>query len=93
MASGCPVINTEIPGSGVSWVSQHQKTGLTIPINDPDALAKAANTLLQDRDLRDRLGAAGQSRVRSEFDISTMLAATSDCYEAILNPEKLRQAG
>ena len=43
MASDCPVINTEIPHSGVPWVSQNEDTGLTVPINNPEALAAAAS--------------------------------------------------
>ncbi len=39
MASGCPVINTAIPHSGVSWVSLDGESGLTIPLGDP-ALAR-----------------------------------------------------
>src|SRR4029077_7698826 len=38
MASGCPVVNTQIPHSGVAWVSPHEETGLTVPVNDPRAL-------------------------------------------------------
>ena len=46
MASGCPVINTAIPHSGVPWVSPHEETGLTVPVDDPVALADAADRLL-----------------------------------------------
>jgi len=35
MASGCPVINTSIAGSGVPWVSPHEVSGLTVPVDDP----------------------------------------------------------
>ncbi len=35
MASGCPVINTAIPHSGVPWVSLDGESGLTIPLGDP----------------------------------------------------------
>src|SRR5439155_6052851 len=55
MACGCPVINTQIPGSGVAWVSRHEETGLTVPMNHPKALADAAWRLLQEPGLRERL--------------------------------------
>src|SRR4029077_4739966 len=57
MACGCPVINTHIPGSGVAWVSRHEQTGLTVPIDDPRALAAAAQRLLGEPGLRERLAA------------------------------------
>ena len=47
MASGCPVINTAIPHSGVAWVSRARPIeGLTVPMDDPSALAAAANRML-----------------------------------------------
>ena len=61
MASGCPVINAAIPASGVCWVSRHEETGLTVPLNDAAALAGAANRLLKEPGLRDRLSAGGGS--------------------------------
>ena len=42
-------------------------TGLLTPPGDPAALAAGLERLLRDRGLRDRLGAAGERRVRSEF--------------------------
>src|SRR5213079_1381252 len=68
MASGCPVINTAIPHSGVAWVSRHLETGLTVRMNDSAALVDAACRLLADCDLRDRLAAAARLRVIQEFD-------------------------
>ena len=61
MASGCPVINTAVPHSGVSWVSRHGETGLTIPVGDKDALVAASRRLLDEPGLRDRLAAGGRS--------------------------------
>ena len=46
--AGCPVINAAIPYSGVSWVSRHGESGLTVPIDDPEAFAVAANRLLNE---------------------------------------------
>ncbi|HVL11067.1 MAG TPA: glycosyltransferase, partial [Gemmata sp.] len=54
MASGCPVINTAIAGSGVPWVCRHEQEGLTVPVGDAAALAAAANRLLGEPGLRDR---------------------------------------
>ena len=68
MASGCPVINTAIPHSGVPWVSRHEETGLTVPVDDPVALAAAASRLLTEPGLRDRLAAAARERAIREFD-------------------------
>ena len=42
-------------------------TGLLAPPGEPAALAAALERLLRDRGLRDRLGAAGERRVRGEF--------------------------
>ena len=67
MASGCPVINTAVPHSGVAWVSRDGESGLTVPINDADAFATAVRRLVEEPGLRDRLGngaRAGATRIR-----------------------------
>jgi rhamnosyl/mannosyltransferase len=84
MASGCPVLNTRIPYSGVSWVSLHDETGLTVPVDDPVALAAAANRLLNEPGLRDRLGAAARRRAVQEFDHRIMAARSLAIYRHVL---------
>ena len=59
MACGLPVLCTEL-GTGTSYVNQHEKTGLVVPPNDPQALAAAINRLLADPALRAQMGAAGR---------------------------------
>ncbi|MBW4554157.1 MAG: glycosyltransferase [Aphanocapsa sp. GSE-SYN-MK-11-07L] len=83
MASGCPVINAAIPCSGVTWVSRHEQEALTIPLNDPIALAQAAWRLLNEPGLRDRLAEAGRIRAQ-EFDHITMAKRSMAIYEQIL---------
>jgi glycosyltransferase involved in cell wall biosynthesis len=85
MASGCPVINTAIPGSGVSWVSRNNETGLTLPVNDPEALAQAALRLLNEPGLRARLSAAARARVGQEFDHLVMARRSLDFYQQVLS--------
>ena len=85
MACGCPIINTNIPSSGVAWVSPDGTSGLTVPVNDPAALANAANRLLSEPGLRERLGRQARERAKAEFDQEQMARRTLDLYERILN--------
>ena len=85
MAAGCPVINTAIPGSGVPWVCRHEQEGLTVPVNDPAALAAAARRLLAEAGLRDRLAAAGRLRAAAEFDHRVMAERSLAIYQDVLS--------
>ncbi len=85
MASGCPVINASIPHSGVAWVSRHEETGLTVPVDDPAALAAAALRLLNEPGLRDRLSAAARQRAIAEFDHRTMATRSLAIYRKVLS--------
>lgn len=85
MACGCPVINTQIPHSGVPWVSLNEETGLTVAVNDPEALASAARRLIAEPGLRDRLAAGGRQRAAAEFDHRLMAERSLSLYRSILN--------
>jgi glycosyltransferase involved in cell wall biosynthesis len=82
-ASGCPVINSKIPGSGVPWVSRDGETGLTVPIDDPEALASASMRLLREDGLRDRLSIAAAVRARNEFDDRLMARRSLELYREV----------
>jgi rhamnosyl/mannosyltransferase len=80
MASGCPVINAAVAHSGVPWVSRHEETGLTVPVNDSRALADASRRLLDEPGLRDRLSAGAVRRASVEFDDTVMAERSLDLY-------------
>jgi len=84
MACGVPVINAAIPHSGVAWVSPDGETGLTVPVDDPAALAAAANRLIAEPGLRERLGAAARERAVREFDHRVMAGRSHDVYRRVL---------
>src|SRR5687767_3132840 len=90
MAAGCPVINTDILGSGVPWVSLHGQTGLTVPVNDAPALAAAARRLLEEPGLRRRLAEGAVRRVRQEFEHETMARRTLAIYRRVLERQEPR---
>jgi rhamnosyl/mannosyltransferase len=78
------VINAAIPHSGVSWVSRHEETGLTVPVNDPAAFAAAARRLLDEPGLRDRLAAGARARAISEFQYEATARRSIALYSAVL---------
>ena len=82
MASGKPVINTQID-SGVPYVSLDGVTGITVQPRSSEAMATALNRLFADPELRRRMGHAGRHRVQTEFNLELMVRRTIDIYEQI----------
>ncbi len=83
MACGKAVINTQIEGSGVTYVSLDGQTGLTVPPADSEALAVAITCLLGDETLRKKFGEAGRLRVAQEFTARKMVERTLGVYRRI----------
>jgi glycosyltransferase involved in cell wall biosynthesis len=54
--------------SGIPELIENGRTGILVPPKDRRALADALVTLIADPERRVRLGAAGEARVRAEFD-------------------------
>ncbi len=79
MAAGLPVVNTALT-TAVPNVARDGREGLTVPPNDPAALAGAIGRLLDDAALAQRMGAAGQVRVRAEFDLVQFLPNAEALY-------------
>jgi rhamnosyl/mannosyltransferase len=87
MASGLPVLNTAIPHSGVPWVSLHGETGLTVPVGDAEALARAARRLLEEPGLAERLGQGARARALAQFRHDVMAERSLALYtEALCAP-------
>jgi glycosyltransferase involved in cell wall biosynthesis len=81
-AAGVPVVASAVGGL-VEAVADGE-TGLLVPPRDPPALAAAVARLLLDRPLRDRMGAAGRSRVRERFSVGAMVEGTRAVYGRML---------
>jgi glycosyltransferase involved in cell wall biosynthesis len=84
MACGKVVINTNIEGSGVTFVSRNGETGLTVPPADASALESAISYLLSDDPLRTQLGQAGKQRVQEKFTLNAMLDHTLAVYHRVM---------
>ena len=83
MASGTPVINTDLD-SGVPEVGVDGVSALTVPPGNAAALAKAMNSLLDDPGLRDRLAAGARQAVQEKYSLDRMVRSTFDVYQEVL---------
>jgi glycosyltransferase involved in cell wall biosynthesis len=81
LGAGKPVVATRV--GGVPEIVRDGLEGLLVPPGDPTALADALLTLLRDSGLRDRMGAAGRERQRTEFDIGVMVNRLEALYESL----------
>lgn len=83
MASGVPTVCTEL-GTGTSWVTLHETTGLVVPPNDARALAGGINRVLADPAWRKSLGAAARARAQAEFSVERMIDRVLGVYQTLL---------
>lgn len=82
MAAGIPVVATDIPGTRELVVPQ--ETGYLVPVGDRAELARWANKLLDDPELRRRMGTAARERVAAHFSVEQMVARFADLYRELL---------
>lgn len=80
---GIPAIVSYVPGSGMSWVVQHDKTGFVVKRSNPDALALAIKTLSQQPKRRQEFGVAALERFEQHFRIEKVADETIELYRSI----------
>jgi glycosyltransferase involved in cell wall biosynthesis len=83
MACGRPIVNCWL-GNAVNEVAPDGICAVTVPPGDARAMAGALNRLLEDRELRVRLGEAGRQRVEQHFSMRAMIDATLTMYDEVL---------
>lgn len=81
MGFGKPVIATD--GGGTAEIVQDGITGFLVPVENPEEMADRMVTLLENRELRSGMGAAGMERVRTTFSIETMVGKYMDLYRQV----------
>jgi glycosyltransferase involved in cell wall biosynthesis len=82
MSAGKAVIASRIGGTDELVVDE--QSGLLVPPSDAGALASAVRRLLDDSQLRGRLGAAARDRVQQRFTASMVADRTTRLYEELL---------
>lgn len=80
-AAGRPLIATDVPGC--REIVHHGDNGLLVPPRNPAALASAIETLINDPELRQRMGRRGRELVLREFALEHVLKQTLSLYRRI----------
>lgn len=84
-ASGRPIVTTDTPGC--REIVQHGENGLLVPVRDVAALTEALRRLLEDAELRRRMGAKGREIAVAEFSVERVVSETLDVYRELLSVE------
>jgi glycosyltransferase involved in cell wall biosynthesis len=82
MAAGKPVIASDL--GGPREIVENGVTGLLVPSNNPEHLARAILTLLVDPERMIRMGTAGATRARKCFSAERMVRQLEAVYDGML---------
>jgi glycosyltransferase involved in cell wall biosynthesis len=82
MEAGLAVVATEV--SGLVGVVIDGENGLTVPARDPEALASAVESLLEDPAFRWALGERGRELRRERWSLDTWIHRVEDLYDRLL---------
>ena len=84
MASGVPVVASDIPGN--RELIAHGETGYLIQIGDRAEWGRTTIALLTDESLAQQIGALGKQRMLDQFSIERMVADYAGLYREVLTP-------
>lgn len=79
MAFQKPVVATR--AGGIPEVVENKKTGLLAPVGDAKAMAQYIKILMQDKDLSEKMGAAGKTRAEKLFSAGKIVQEYLKIYK------------
>jgi len=86
MASGLPVVASDVGAIDVMLGSNEERCGITVAPQDPDALANALEELLVDAEERTRLGECARNRATSSYDLRAAHESILRIYQELVDP-------
>lgn len=82
---GKPAVVGDVAGSGMSWVVQNGRTGMTVAPGDAEALATALNFLATHEETCREMGRLARERFDTMFHIEAVEKQVSELYIDILS--------
>jgi glycosyltransferase involved in cell wall biosynthesis len=82
MVYGLPVVATR--SEGALEIIEHGKSGILVPNENVETLAKAILELFDSKDKREHLIRNGQRRVEEHFSLERMVSKTEEFYRSVL---------
>lgn len=91
LATGLPAVAARLPG--IDEVVDHEQSGLLVPPDDAEALAKALGSVLGEAELRKRLGEGARAAAEERFDHERSADLHMDLFEqlAVIRDERPTQ--
>lgn len=86
-AFGKPIVATDVGGIGEAVANG--ETGLLVSPENPDELAGAIRTLLDDTNLRERMQKAARQRYERWFSLENMVHQTIAVYRELVNGDRI----
>ncbi|MCK4236928.1 MAG: glycosyltransferase, partial [Candidatus Krumholzibacteria bacterium] len=86
MAAGLPVIASDI--YGIPEMVEGGETGILIPVGNSAALADAVWSLMNNHDLRERMGLAARKRYEAHFRIERSVSKTTEIYLELIGRQR-----
>lgn len=83
MSAGLPVVSTN--HAGIPYVIESGKTGLLVNENDIEALTNAIHQLIEDKNMREQIGIAGQEYALQHLDVKEKEKELEDIYNRLIN--------
>ncbi|MBO0840292.1 MAG: GT4 family glycosyltransferase PelF [Sciscionella sp.] len=85
MVCGRPCVATDVGGVSEAVAD----TGFVVPPRDPEAMARACLKLLQDKELRTRLGTAARDRALAMFTVDRAISTYDEIYSFVGSGRRL----
>jgi glycosyltransferase involved in cell wall biosynthesis len=89
-AAGLPQVATAI--RGCRQTVEHGVTGFLVPVKDVGALGARMTQLIENADLRQKMGLAAREKGLKEFDQMLVFATVEGCYASLLQDTRRRKS-